>query len=69
MDCSVAIPYMMKITLGGISIPSAPPAAMLAVDSESSYLYFRISGSAIAEIVAAVAVFEPQIAPNMPQAA
>ena len=68
IDCSVCIPYTIKITLGGISTPNAPPAATLAEDKESSYLYLRISGSAIAPIVAAVAVFDPQIAPKMAHA-
>ena len=69
MDCSEEIPYIMKITLGGIRTPRAPPAATLADESESSYLYDFISGMAIAPMVAAVAVFEPQIAPNIAQAA
>ena len=46
-----------------------PPAATAPVASLSSYLYLRISGSAICAIVAAVARLEPQIAANAPQAA
>ena len=32
IDCSAIIPYRMKPVLGGISIPSVPPAAILPVE-------------------------------------
>ena len=54
----------MKITLGGISMPSPPPAATVPLANASSYLNRRISGKATAAIVAAVAGPDPQIAPN-----
>ena len=56
------------MTLGGINIPRVPPAAIDAVASESDYLYLRISGIATFDIVAAVAIDDPDIAENMPQA-
>ena len=59
---------MTRITLGGISMPRVPPAAIEAVASESAYLYLRISGIATLDIVAAVAIDEPEIAENIPQA-
>ena len=55
-------------TLGGMRMPMVPPAATAPVASLSSYLYLRISGSAICAMVAAVARLEPQIAANAPQA-
>jgi hypothetical protein len=54
----------MKTTLGGISMPRPPPAATVPLASASSYLKRRISGSATAAIVAAVAGPEPQMAPK-----
>ena len=59
---------MINMTLGGIMAPIAPEAAMLPVDKVSLYLYFRISGMAIDPMVAVVAGFEPQTAPNTTQA-
>lgn len=45
-------------------IPSVPPAATEPVLKAESYLYLLSSGSAIVDIVAAVAELEPQIAAN-----
>ena len=57
----VRIPYKIKITLGGIKMPSVPPAATLEVDNPGLYLYFFISGKAIFATVAVVAFREPEI--------
>ena len=38
------------------------------VDKESAYLYLRISGIATFDIVAAVAIDDPDIAENIPHA-
>ena len=52
----------------GIRIPKVPPAAIDAVAKESAYLYRRISGIATFDMVAAVAIEDPEIAENIPQA-
>ena len=59
---------MTRITLGGIKIPKVPPAAIDAVANESAYLYLLISGIATLDIVAAVAIEDPEMAENIPQA-
>ena len=59
---------MTRITLGGIRIPSVPPAAIDAVARVSAYPYCRIGGSATFDMVAAVASDEPHIALKPPQA-
>lgn len=69
MDCSVSIPYTIKITLGGIRIPRLPAAATVPVARLISYLYRFISGRVTVAIVAAVAFVEPDMAEKPAHAA
>ena len=64
----VKIPYMTNKTLGGISIPSVPPAAIEPAAKPSSYPNLRMEGMATLDIVAAVARDEPHTALKPPQA-
>ena len=41
---SVIIPKMIKMVLGGMRIPSVPPAAIVPVAKRELYLYLFISG-------------------------
>src|SRR6478736_4562115 len=59
---------MTRMMEGGIRIPRLPPAAREPVEKPSSYPAFRISGSAMRDIVAAVAIDEPQTAPKQAEA-
>ncbi|GAA6202127.1 hypothetical protein NBRC116599_33530 [Aquicoccus sp. SU-CL01552] len=53
---------------GGISDPSVPEAATTPVASDGWYFAFNISGTAIFDIAAVVAMEEPEAAANKPQA-
>ena len=57
------------MTLGGIRMPSVPPAATEPVASLGSYPILRICGSATVVMVAAVAMLEPLMAAKPAQAA
>src|SRR5688572_30924304 len=59
---------MARITDGGMRMPSVPAEATQPAAKPSSYPWRRISGIATLEKVAAVAIDEPQIAPNAAQA-
>ena len=54
--------------LGGMIIPTVPPAATVAAAKCLSYPPFVISGCMIEPIVAVVAEFDPDIAANKPHA-
>ena len=56
------------MTLGGIIIPKVPPDAIDPLIKASLYPCLLISGAAICDIVAAVAIEEPQIIPKPAQA-
>jgi hypothetical protein len=58
----------MRITEGGMRMPSVPPTASVPVESRFEYFSRFISGSATWLMVAAVATEEPQIEPNAAQA-
>ena len=62
MDVLVRAPKIMRLTLGGISIPSVAAEAIVPRTSFSLYLRLRNSGNATVEIVAAVATEEPDTA-------
>ena len=68
IDCSVSIPYTIKMTLGGIRMPRLPAAATVPVARPMSYLYLFISGTVTVAIVAAVAFVEPDMAEKPAQA-
>ena len=69
MDCPVMMPYSTMTVLGGMRMPSVPPAAMQPVARVLAYLNLRISGKATTPMVTAQATEEPQMAANPPQAA
>ena len=69
MDCSAMIPYRIMMVLGGMRMPSVPPAASTPVARPESYLYFFISGRATTPMVTAQATDDPQMAAKPPQAA
>src|SRR5436190_9225232 len=54
-------------TLGGIRIPSVPPAAIEPSESRIEYLRARSAGNATVPIVAAVATDDPDVAANKAQ--
>ena len=58
---------MTNPTEGGIRMPRVPPAAIVPVARESSYLKRRISGSATRPMVRAEASDEPDNAENPAQ--
>ncbi len=58
---------MIIIMLGGIIDANVPAEAMQPTDSTLSYLRRCISGKAILPKIAAVAIEEPETAPNSPQ--
>lgn len=58
----------MKTTLGGIRMPSVPPAAIVAVARCSEYPNERIGGNATLVMVAADARLDPEMAAKPPQA-
>jgi hypothetical protein len=62
IDCSVMMPSTMRVTLGGMSMPSVPTVATIPVESFLLYPYLSIMGTAILAKVAAVAGEDPQIA-------
>jgi hypothetical protein len=68
MEVPVCRPMMSRTTLGGMTTPSVEPAATDPVASTGLYLYLRIWGRATVLMVAAVAVFEPQMAAKPAQA-
>src|SRR4029079_13047814 len=59
---------MAVSTDGGMSTSSVPAEATQPAANDGSYPCLRISGIATLEKVAAVAIDEPQIAPNSAQA-
>jgi hypothetical protein len=59
---------MIMLMLGGISIPSVPPAQMLPKASRSLYLRSSSAGRAMVPIVAEVAILDPEVAANMAEA-
>ena len=64
IDESVKIPYRIIKIDGGISEPSVPDAATDPHAIPGSYLAFSISGTAIRENAAAVAILEPEADAN-----
>ena len=62
IDVLVRAPKMMRLTLGGMSIPKVAAEAIVPRTSFSLYLRLRNSGNATVEIVAAVATEEPDTA-------
>ena len=58
----------MKMMLGGMMIPTVPPAAIVAAAKFLSYPFSRISGYMIEPMVAVVAELDPEIAANKPHA-
>src|SRR4030042_7108414 len=62
MDCSVRIPRMISVTLGGMMTPGVPTVATIPEESLLSYPYRSISGIATPATVAAGAADEPQMA-------
>src|SRR3989339_365784 len=69
MDCSVRMPYTIKMVDGGINIPRLPAAATVPAARPMSYLYRFISGMVTVAMVAAVALVEPDMVANPAQAA
>ena len=61
-------PYTINIMLGGMIMPTVPPAATVAAAKCLSYPPLVISGCMIEPIVAVVAELEPEMAANKPHA-
>src|SRR3954470_23616892 len=59
IEVSVAIPYRMKVTDGGMRMPSVPPAHIEPVATSSGYPRLRISGMPMRPIAAQHAGDEP----------
>ena len=67
MDCSVRIPYTMKITLGGIRMPRLPRGNHAGGQLGLVVVPLHL-GQVAAAMVAAVALVEPQMAEKAAQA-
>src|SRR5660397_91572 len=59
MDTSTAMPYRIRVMLGGIRIPRVPPATMAPEATALEYPLLRISGIPAEPTAAAVAGDDP----------
>ena len=69
IEVSVSKPYMIMAMLGGMRMPSVPPAAREPRTIFSLYCCFWNAGNATVPIVAPVATLEPEIDANTAQLA
>jgi hypothetical protein len=69
METSATDPYMIMLMLGGMRMPSVPPAAMEPSTMRSLYRLALNAGMATTPMVAAVATLDPEFAASSADAA